>query len=196
MFKTENNNMKINTVIFIILLFAYLFLVQEVKAENIYFNNDTYVLKSGRFSHINNGYENEYFPEKDEKDNWNKMIGIYYFPEIKDPIKFAQNADKEIETKATVILLKFIANKKQNKAVLSFLDSGEIDGKAYFEHNIYKYEPHSGKGMMILRYAKRYFASNNEDAEHIAKEIKGINDDLMEQIIISPMPILVEKEID
>ena len=188
--------MKINTVIYVILLSAYLFLVQDAKAENIHFNNDIYVLKTSRFSNINKGFENEYFPETDEKSDWSKIIGIYYYPDIKDPIKFAQNADKEIETKSTVVLLKFIANKKQNKAVLSFLDSGETNGKVYFEHNIYKYEPHPTKGMMILRYAKRYFASSNEDATEIGHEIKEVNDDLMEQIIISQMPLLVEKEID
>ena len=72
--------------------------------------------------------------------------------------------------------MKFIANKKQNKAVLSFLDSGEIEGKAYFEHNIYKYEPHPKKGMMILRYAKKYFSLTNEDAVKIAQEIKEIKE--------------------
>ena len=188
--------MKINTVIYLVLLFCYLFFIQDAKAENIHFNNDIYTLKTSRFSHINKGYENEYLLQNEKKENWSKIIGIYYYPEIKDPIKFAENADKEIETKSTVILLKFIANKKQNKAVLSFIDSGEVDGRAYFEHNIYKYEPHPKKGMMILKYAKRFFASTNKEATQIGQEIKAVNDDLIEQIIISPIPPVIETEID
>ena len=187
--------MKANIIIYIILIVVYLFFVQDAKSENIHFNNDIYILKSSKYSNINKGYENEYFPEKENLSNWSKLIGIYYYPEIKDPIKFAINADKEIETKETIILLKFIANKKQNKAVLSFLDTGENDRKVYFEHNIYKYEPHPNKGMMILRYAKRYYPNTNNEASIVGQEIKDINDDLMEQLIISPIPEIVEKDI-
>ena len=187
--------MKINVIAYLLLLCMYMFFVQNVKAENVLFNNDTYILKSGKFSEINKGYENEYYPENDKKSNWRKMIGIYYYPEIKDPIKFAQNADKEIETKASVVLLKFIANKKQDKAILSVLDIGKQDGKNYFEHDIYKYEPHPKKGMMLLKYAKRYFFSTDDEITKIGHEIRDINDDLMEQLIISPIPPIVEKDI-
>ena len=188
--------MKISVFTYSILLCILIWFANNVQAENIHFNNDVYQLNTSRYSAINKGYENEYIPQDNEKNIREKMIGIYYYPEIKDPIKFAQNADKEIEVKSTVVLLKFIANKKQQKALLSFLDAGEADGKAYFEHNIYKYEPHPSKGMMILRYAKRYFPSTNEEAEKIALEVKSLNDDLMEQLIISPIPPIVEKDIN
>ena len=187
--------MKINVIAYLLLLCMYMFFVQNVKAENVLFNNDTYILKSGKFSEINKGYENEYYPENDKKSNWRKMIGIYYYPEIKDPIKFAQNADKEIETKASVVLLKFIANKKQDKAILSVLDIGKQDGKNYFEHDIYKYEQNTKKGMMLLKYAKKYFFSTDDEITKIGHEIRDINDDLMEQLIISPIPPIVEKDI-
>ena len=147
--------MRAYILIFIISLFVFLFFSKSAKAENIYFNNDLYVLKQSRFSEINKGYENHYFLEKESPNNWTKTIEILDYPEIKNPIKFAQNADKEIETKSSVILLKFIANKKQNKAVLSFIDIGEVGGKPYIEHNIYKYEPFKDKGMVILRFAKK-----------------------------------------
>ena len=50
--------------------------------------------------------------------------------------------------------------------------------------------------MMILRYARKYFASTNDEAAKIGQEIKEVNDDLMEQLIISPIPPVIEKEID
>ena len=49
---------------------------------------------------------------------------------------------------------------------------------------------------MVLKYTKRYFPKTNEDATNIAQEIKATNDDLMEQLIISPIPPIVEKEIE
>lgn len=187
--------MKINTVIYVVLLFAFLFFVQTAKAENIHFNNDVYELKNSYFSEENKGYLNEYFPKNDVIDNWGKMIGIYYYPEVKDPIKFANEADKEIEARETVVLLKFIVNKKQDKAVLSFLENGEINGRKYFEHNIYKYEPHPQKGIMVLKYAKRFFFDTNEEITKLGQEVRAINDDLMEQIIISPIPQIIEQDI-
>ncbi len=185
--------MKLNVLVYMILLFAFIVFAQYTRAENIHFNNDIYTLKNINFSEINKGYENEYYVDNNKENNSEKMIGIYYYPEIKNPIKFAENADKEIETRAGVILLKFIANKKQNKAILSFIDAGEDNGKPFIEHNIYKYEPHPKKGMMLLRYTKKYYTNNNEDITNAGTEIKNLNDDLIEQIIISPIPPIIEK---
>ena len=186
--------MKLNIfTILVFFLFFYFFINVPVKAENINFNNDVYSLKTVNFSEINKGYENEYFAENEDKNNWTKMIGIYHYPEIKKPIIFAQSADKEIEMKTSVLLLKFVANKKQEKAILSFIDIGENGGKYYVEHNIYKYEPDFQKGMIILKYAKKYFGNSEKEFIDISHEIKNINDDLIEQIIVSPIPSIVEK---
>lgn len=187
--------MKINVLTYVILLFAYIFFVQTAKAENIHFNNDIYQLKSSRYEESHNGYANEYYPSNENKNNWKKMIGIYYYPEIKDPIKFAKDADKEIEAREGVVLLKYIENKKQNKAVISFLEMGDINGKKYFEHNIYKYEPNPTKGMMVLRYAKKYFFITDNEITEIGHEVRDITDDLIEQIIISPIPEILEEDI-
>jgi len=188
--------MKTNIFIYLFLLIAYLFFAQDAKAENIHFNNDIYILKTSIYSSENKGFENEYYLGGNNNPNWGKKIGIYYYSEIKDPIKFALAEDKKIESNTETILLKFIANKKQNKALLSYINSGEENDLPYFEHNIYKYEPHPTKGIMVLKYTKRYFPKTNEDATNIAQEIKATNDDLMEQLIISPIPPIVEKEIE
>lgn len=187
--------MKLNVFLYIILLFAFIFFAQCTRAENIHFNNDVYVLENVTFSDINKGFENEYFPENHKLKNPDKMLGIYYYPEVKNSIKFAENADKEIETKASVVLLKFIENKKQNKAILSFIDVGESGGKPYIEHNIYKYEPHPAKGMMILKYSARYFTKSDSEIISVSKDIRAENDDLIEQIIISAIPPIVESKV-
>lgn len=188
--------MKTNFFIYIILLLAYLVFVQTAKAEDIHFNNDIYKLKVSQMSELNKGYENEYFPANETKDNWVKMIGIYYYPEVSNPIKFANQKDEEIEKKENIALLKFIENKKQDKALLSFLENGQVNGINYFEHNIYKYEEHPDKGTMVLRYAKKYFFKTNDEITKIGHEVKSINDNLLEQLIITPIPPIVEKMIE
>ena len=70
------------------------------------------------------------------------------------------------------------------------------DDKTFFIYNnIYKYEKHPKKGMMILRFAKKYVFNSKEEITHIAQEVKAINNDYMEQIIISPIPQIVVKHI-
>ncbi len=185
--------MKLNIFAYIILLFAYMFFITCAKAENIHFNKDIYILKSIRQSAVENRVENEYYPQNDNSENWGKLIGIYYYPDVKNVLAFARNNEKSVEEQSNVVLLKFIENKKQDKAVLSYLETGEWQNRIYFEHNIYKYEPHPSKGTMVLRYAKRYFFDKKEEITNIGHEIKNINDDLMEQIIISPIPPIVEE---
>ena len=187
--------MKTNFFIYIILLIAYLFFVQAAKAEDIHFNNEIYSLKLSRISAEANGYENEYFPAAETPQNWTKMIGIYYYPDVSNPRKFAEYSEKNIEKKETVALFKFIQNKKQDKALYSYLENGSTQGKDYFEYNLYKYEKHPDKGMMVLRFAKKYFFKTNDEITKIGHEVKGINDDLMEQLIVTPIPPIVEKDI-
>ncbi len=187
--------MKTNFFIYIILLIAYMVFVQTAKAEDIHFNNDIFQLKASHVSETDNVYENEYFPGNETKENWTKMIGIYYYPEISNPLKYADESDKKIEAREGVVLLKYIKNKKQDKAILSFLENGEANGKNFFEYNIYKYEKHPDKGIMVLRYVKKYFFKTNDEITKIGHEVKNINDDLLEQIIISPIPPIVEKDI-
>ena len=98
--------MKTNFFIYIILLLAYLVFVQTAKAEDIHFNNDVFQLKASRLCETAKGYENEYFPGSETKDNWTKMIGIYYYPEISNPLKYADESDKKIEAREGVVLLK------------------------------------------------------------------------------------------
>ena len=50
--------------------------------------------------------------------------------------------------------------------------------------------------MMVLRYAKRYFFKTNDEITNIGHDVKKINDDLLEQLIITPIPPIVEKDID
>ncbi len=182
--------------VYILLLVGYLFFVQAAKAEDIHFNNDIYKLQFSQLSSETGRYVNEYYLNGENKSNWSKMIGIYYYPQISTPRKFADKTEKEVEQKENVAILKFIENKKQDKALFSFLENGETNGNKYFEYNIYKYEDHPHKGMMVLRYAKRYFFKTNDEITNIGHDVKKINDDLLEQLIITPIPPIVEKDID
>lgn len=179
------------------ILFAVLVAFSNtVKAEEIHFNNNVFILKYSTLSPANKGYENEYFLTNETRKDWTKMVGIYYYPEISNPIKYADSETKKIESKDINVLLKLIQNKKTDKAALSYLQNGFVEGKKYFEYNILRYEKHPAKGMIALRYAIRYFFNTDEEIKTIGKKVREQNDEYLEKIITSPMPQIVEKEIN
>lgn len=165
-------------------------------AEEIHFNNDIFKLKYNDFSELTNCYENEYFLNNETKDNWNKMVGIYYYPEISNPLKFADKECKDIESNEINVLLKFIENKQADKAALSYLQNGYENEKNFFEYNIFKYEKHPQKGMMALRYAIRYYFKNDAGIKALAQKVKEENDEYLQKIVESPIPPIIEKAIN
>ena len=164
-------------------------------AEEIHFDNEVYKLKYSSIAPQTKGYGNEYFRNSENVGNWTKMIGVYYYPEEKDPIKYAENFDKTIENTENSVLLKLIENKKADKAAISFLVNGCENAKKYFEYDIYKFEKNLNKGITVLKYAVKHYFTNNSEINAIAENIKKNNDKYLEIIITSPIPLLVEKDI-
>lgn len=179
-----------------LMVVTILALRQKSNAEEIHFNNNIYTLKYSALSPVNKGYENEYFPKDENRNNWTKMVGIYYYPEESNPIKFADKKSKGIESEEINVLLKYIENKKADKAAISYLQNGSCNDKNYFEYNIMKYEKHPTKGMMELRYAIRYFFAAKDEIPKIAEKVKSQNDEYLQIIIESPIPPIVEKDIN
>lgn len=187
---------KISSIIAILTVFVSLILmIEPVNAEEIHFNNDVYTLKYSAIAPQTEGYGNEYFLKNENVAKWSKMIGVYYYPNESDPLKFVENFDKTIENTDNSLLLKLVENKKSDKAAISFLVNGSENAKKYFEHDIYKFEKFSGKGMVVLKYAVKHFFTNDNDIELIAEKIKKENDKLLETIITSPIPTIVEENI-
>ena len=180
--------------IFFILLAIFLPHISCI-AEEIHFDNEVYKLKYSSLAPQTKGYGNEYFRNSENVGNWTKMIGVYYYPEEKDPVKYAENFDKTIENTENSVLLKLIENKKADKAAISFLVNGCENAKKYFEYDIYKFEKHPSKGMMVLKYAVKYFFTNNEEIKTIADKVKKENDKYLEMLITSPIPPVIEKDI-
>ena len=188
--------LRIALLAFCLLIVAAIALTNYARAEEIHFNNNVYILKYSVLSPETKGYENEYFLKGENRTNRTQLIGIYYYPEINKPIKFADEKCKEVENNETDVLLKFIENKKADKAALSYLAHGTEQGKNYFEYNIYKYEKHPDKGMMGLRYSVRNFFTTDEEITQIGTRVKEENDAYLQKIIESPIPPVVEKDIN
>ena len=120
---------------YFLLLFIFLVLSQVVKAENIHFNDSVYDLKYSEITSKSRIIENEYYKVKENRDYWTSMIGIYYNPEISNPLKYAADVDKKIETTENLVLLKFMQNKKKDVAIISYLENVVQDDKTFFIYN-------------------------------------------------------------
>lgn len=164
-------------------------------SEEIHFDNEVYTLKYSSLAPKTNGYGNEYFRGNENVSQWSKMIGVYYFPEEDNPLKFAENFDKTIENTDNSVLLKLIENKRCGKAAISFLVNGCENSKKFFEYDIYRFEKHPQKGMVMMRYSVKNYFKNDDEIKSIAKRIKDNNDKYLENIIVSPMPSIVEKDV-
>ena len=186
-------NFYMKRILFILLA---IFLPQlSTLAEEIHFDNEIYKLKYSAIAPQTKGYGNEYFRNTENVGNWTKMIGVYYYPEVSNPIKYAQDFDKTVENTENSVLLKLIENKKADKAAISFLVNGCENAKKYFEYDIYRFEKNPNKGMMVLKFAVKYYFTNTSEINAIAENIKKNNDKYLETIITSPIPLLIEKNI-
>lgn len=164
-------------------------------SEEIHFDNEVYKLKYSAIAPQTNGYGNEYFRNSENVGNWVKMIGVYYYPEVSNPLTYAEDFVKTVENTENSVLLKFIENKKADKAAISFLVNGCENAKKYFEYDIYRFEKKTNKGMMVLKYAVKWYFTNNSEIKTIAEDIKKNNDKYLEMMIISPIPLLIEEDV-
>lgn len=164
-------------------------------ADEIKFDNQNFVLKATAQSLNVPNALNEYFPKGENHENWTRMLGVYHLPEEKDPIKYAEKFDKEIESQDTCVLLKFAKNKKVDQAVISFLENGQENGKNFFTYNVYKYEKNPVKGITEFKYSVKYFFKNDAEIKTIANTVRQENDKYMTMLISSAIPPIVEKEL-
>jgi hypothetical protein len=169
----------------------FLGLSLSVFAENIHFNDLIYKLKSADNS--KETVENEYYIDAENDDVWTSKVEITYYPEISNPLKYASDVDKNVSAADNQLLLKFVQNKKIDIAVLSYLENEVNDDCACFIYNVLKFEKHPDKGIMVLRFAKKYRVNSKNDIQKVANEVKAINDDYIERIIISPIPPIVKE---
>ena len=180
---------------FVFAILAFLIPNLICQAEEIHFENEVYTLKYSAIAPQTEGYGNEYFRKNENVGNWSKMVGVYYYPNENNPLKYAENFDKTVENTENSVLLKLIENKKSDKAAISFLVNGCENAKKYFEYDIYKFEKNQNKGMTVIKYAVKHYFTNNEEIKKIAEEIKKNNDKYLETFIMSQTPAIIEKDI-
>lgn len=157
------------------------------------YEGKVFELKYSAKSSLASTYINEYYQLKEKYNNWTELIGVYYFPNQKSPLIYADNFRKQIVASGRPAEL--MENKKLNSAVLAFMtQGGKLPTK--IEFNIFKCEPAPKGGTICLQYARRYFLNNVEDVEKMNKNIEENRMKWINSLVNTQIPILVEKDID
>ncbi len=177
------------------LLLIFVLIGSTTFAESIHFTDNLYKLKDVNKPEAQNTVENTYYTNNENKTKWTSRFEVLYNSGISNPLKYAQQTCKEIENNDKLLLLKFVQNKKQNIALISYLETSELNGEAVFIYNIFKYQNHNKKGLNILRYEKVYQTPNKTAIINMTEEIRKINDDYMERMIITPIPEIITDDI-
>jgi hypothetical protein len=173
------------------LFFALLFggLNLAIKAESIHFDEFLYKFKDANIEE--NTTTNGYYQPTENSDYWTSRFVVSEIKNEKSPIKFATEKDNAIEQNKNYLLLKFIQNKKQNIALISYLEDFNQNEKTFFIYHITKFEK-SPTGIATISFEKKYILNTQTDAEKMAKEIKTTNDDYLERLIITEIPAMIE----
>jgi len=176
-------------------LLIFIFIGNSVSAESIHFTDYIYKIKTVNNTGKQNFVENIYYTNNEDGNNWSSRFDVYYYPGITNPLKYAQQISKDIENNDKLLLLKFVQNKKQNVALISYLETSEQNGQTVFVYNIFKYQARNKKGIDILRFEKIYSCSDKTAIINMTEEIRKINDDYMERMIITPIPEIITDNI-
>jgi hypothetical protein len=161
----------------------------SVKAESIHFDEFVYKFKDAKIEE--NILTNGYYKPKENSDYWTSRFIVSELKNEKSPIKFATEKDNSIEQNKNCILLKFIQNKKQNIAIISYLENFNHNEKIFFIYRITKFEKSPTNGISTISFEKKYILNTQNDAEKMAKQIKSKNNDYMERMIITDIPEII-----
>jgi hypothetical protein len=159
------------------------------KAESIHFEEFLYKFKDAKTEE--NIFTNGYYKPKENSDYWTSRFIVSELKNEKSPIKFATEKDNSIEQNKNCILLKFIQNKKQNIAIISYLENFNHNKKIFFIYRITKFEKSPTHGISTISFEKKYILNTQNDAEKMAAQIKKTNDDYLERMIITEIPAII-----
>lgn len=179
---------------FVVFIFVGIFsLVYAASLQRINFDGKIFELKYSVKSSITHTYFNEYYRIKGTYDNWDELIGVYYFPQQTSYINYAKKFNNQILALGRKPIL--LINEKEGFAIIAFLSGGgKIPTKA--EYNTFKCQKSPKGGTIAMQYARRYFINNDEDKDAMIADIKKNRARWINNVAKMPMLGIIEKDID
>ena len=186
---------KILTVLLITILTVGAAFAVTTSSKTIKFDNKVFTLKFSEFSKDIKSYMNEYYPGKENGDNWTDVIGIYHVKNYNKPFNYAKDIATEA-SKQTPLDPQVMYNEKDNTAIANFILVGETTKTKYLEQNIFKIEKAKGKrGLIVIRYAHKTNVNTKEEAEKFKEQLPYNQARWLNEIDNMTIPNIVERNI-
>ena len=126
------------------------------KTKKIEFDGDIYYLA---FSAKNpgGGYFNEYIREGENLNNWKRLLAVYHFPNLNNPVQAAQNVANMVKMTNKDARFQIIQNKERNEAIIDFFTWTQTE-PTVAEFNIFRYTKGDGRpGLIAYQFAFRNY---------------------------------------
>ncbi len=183
---------KLLTFIVMFLMFCIPVFAQTNPSVN--FDGKAYVLKYSAKMQTGS-YMNEYYLPAEKYGNWTKLIGVFDYPQMKDPINGAAIFLNSVKSKNTPG--EMWVNKDKNSAVVSFIViTGGGNSPLKSEINFFRYEKSAKNGTIALQYAERYVIKTDAEYEEYKKNLRDRVLKFTRLMTTAPMPELVERDVD
>ena len=158
------------------------------KSKSIKFDGDTYYLA---FSSKNpaGGYFNEYLKEGENLNNWKKLLAVYNFPNLDDPLQAAQSLANMVKMTNKDANFQIIQNKERGEVIIDFFTWTQTE-PTIAEFNIFRYTKVNGKpGLIAYQFA---FRNYGELTPEYQKEFTENRSKWIGLIADSKIPALLE----
>ena len=167
----------------------------DTKQPTIKFNGTTYTLKNSSYSNETKSYINEYYKDKENKNNFTDTIIIYHIKSYKKPFIYAKDLAKLASTK-TPVDTKIMYNKSQDIAITNIIMLTENNKNRYLEQSLYKIEkPLIQKGIIVFQFTHKYKLNTEDDAINVKLKLPINQQKWLEEINKTIIPDIIEKEI-
>ncbi|MBP5343955.1 MAG: hypothetical protein J6Y85_02650 [Alphaproteobacteria bacterium] len=160
-------------------------LMPVMATERIKFNGEFYTLQEVvKTPTIQDGYRNTYVRENETPQNWNKMIVIQTYPNLKDPEQAIKRIRQKYPSSPAAIHGNYTVAK--HGLIFSLILLNMNNGKPVYENNLIRFEEIKNAGLISYQYIERFPITdmNNtkavldaiaKDQAHLTQLVKKLN---------------------
>lgn len=182
--------MNIKRTLFLLIGFSCILNISSAldRSREFRFDADRYFLAFSNKDKAD-AYVNEYIREGETLDNWQKLIGVYYFPTNAPPQTAVQKLSEVVKRSDPGADVRIIDTDNKNEAMIDFFVKSRTNPMVE-EYDIFRYARSAdGKGLMTYQFALRCYGNQaiEEFKKNTADKQKWIK-----QVMNSDFPALVK----
>lgn len=102
----------------------------------------------------------EFIPKGETLENWTKLVGVYRYPHVDDPMKFAQKMARMTKHQYPLSQFAIISNENKGAVILDFVAYPRY--LEFVEYNVWMFQKNGTYGLIAYQYAVRDYENPKE----------------------------------